>query len=117
MSEMIRSILLPLALLISLGSRSVSGEVPLKAIWALDMNGTRDIYGIDLEEDTKLRGAPAGFEGRREFRENLLRKIQRDLSSKLSDEKARPGFAVASTGLTALNRAKYGIGENNRSGK
>lgn len=110
---MVRKLVLSFTALTLLTSFTCAEEVPLKDIWALDMSGTHDIYGLDLSSEEGQPGAPVGFEGLREFRESSIKKIQRDLSTKSPAEKAKPGFALSRTGLAALNGARYAIGEKN----
>jgi len=83
-----------LALLAICCSTSSAQEIPLSEIWALNMPGTKDVYGLGFAESDKRRYAGWGPTEFREMRERSINQMMLALSDKLPSEKAARGFIV-----------------------
>lgn len=69
-------------------------EIPLTSIWALDMPGTRDIYGLDLMNFAERSSPGWGYEEFRSERQNSIDEIRTALASWPAGEESLPGFVV-----------------------
>jgi len=69
-------------------------SIPLDQVWAYNMPGTRDCYGMDLGDfDQKHRPIP-GREEFRQMRERAIHEAHRALAVKLPSEQALNGFVI-----------------------
>jgi hypothetical protein len=69
-------------------------EIPLESVWALDMPGTRDVFGIDLMNFAERNSPGWGFEEFRSERESSIGSIRTSLASWPAGKEALPGFVV-----------------------
>lgn len=69
-------------------------EIPLSSIWALDIPGTRDIYGLDLMDFNERSSPGWGYEEFRKEREGSINAIRKTLASWPAGEESLPGFVI-----------------------
>lgn len=83
-----------LALLIICCANSSAQEIPLSEIWALDMPGTKDVYGLGFAEPDRHRDAGMGPVEFRAMRKEAIDQMSLALYEKLPSERAAKGFIV-----------------------